>query len=100
MSARGRWRKFFRITLLASCTLTLRLQLLQDIPMRTAFRTFAAFIGVTTAGLPLAQGPAPISQANPPPAAAAPPAAPEAAKPSDNMEGLAAVYSDKLQGHK
>lgn len=76
--------------------------------------TVIALIGLTTAGIALAQTPAPAASTPPasattPPAATPPPAAPAAtpatapapaAKSADGMEGLAAVYSDKLNGRK
>ena len=62
--------------------------------MRTASRTPAVLLGIGIANILLAQ--------TPPTAPAAPTAGTTstAAKSSDNMEGLAAVYSDKLAGHK
>ena len=62
--------------------------------MKPALRTFVAWLGLAMAGTLLAQTPAATPPANPPTAT------PPAVKPGDNMEGLAAVYSDKLQGHK
>jgi rare lipoprotein A len=63
--------------------------------MRTAFRTLVVFLGIACSGSLLAQTPAATPPASPPPSAA-----PATVKPGDNMEGLAAVYTDKLQGHK
>ena len=71
--------------------------------MTTRFR-FAALVvaGSALATMAIAQTPAPAAPAatSPAPAATPAPAAPAAAKSADNMEGLAAVYSDKLAGHK
>ena len=80
--------------------------------MTTRFR-FAALVvaGSALATMAIAQTPAPNTQpatpapaapaaTSPAPAATPAPAAPAAAKSADNMEGLAAVYSDKLAGHK
>jgi rare lipoprotein A len=67
--------------------------------MRTALRTFAVSLGLAMAGSLLAQTPAAAPPASPPPVPT-PPAAAPAVKAGDDMEGLAAVYSDKLQGHK
>jgi rare lipoprotein A len=53
-------------------------------------------LGIVLANAPLAQTP-PSSPAAP---AASPPPATSPSSPSDNMSGLAAVYSDKLAGHK
>jgi len=61
-----------------------------------------AFLGVAAAGASLAQSPPTASPAPAPapaPAASAPAAAPPA-KSADAMDGLAAVYSDKLNGRK
>ena len=62
---------------------------------------FLVLIGLVTTGLSIAQSP---NVAAPAPApAVAPPAAPPpatAAKSADAMEGLASVYSDKLNGRK
>ncbi len=79
--------------------------------MRTQCQPFAALLGIASllgmvaAGSALAQSPAQAPAA--PPAAAAPAAvsapaaaAPAAARAGDNMDGLAAVYSDKLVGRK
>jgi rare lipoprotein A len=74
--------------------------------MRAALHTFAVFLGIVTAGTLMAQTtPAPPSPAATPapavtPAPAAATSAPASAKSSDSMEGLAAVYSDKLAGRK
>jgi rare lipoprotein A len=66
--------------------------------MKTPLRTLALSLGLVLAGTLLAQSPAT------PPTGSAPvtpsPSAPTAVQSGDNMEGLAAVYSDKLQGHK
>lgn len=75
--------------------------------MKSASLTFALLLGIAIAGTSFAQAPTPATPAATPPPAApaatlpstATPAAPPA-KSSDNMEGLAAVYSDKLAGHK
>src|SRR5512141_2289448 len=64
-----------------------------------------ALVGLATTGLSVAQSPnavAPATVQTTPPAAtqsAVPPPA-TAAKSADAMEGLAAVYSDKLNGRK
>jgi rare lipoprotein A len=58
-------------------------------------RIFAALLGTALATVSLAQTP-PTAPAAP----TTPPSAATAAKSSDNMTGLAAVYSDKLAGHK
>ena len=61
-----------------------------------------AFLGVAAASASLAQSPptaAPAPAPAPAPAASAPAAAPPA-KSADAMDGLAAVYSDKLNGRK
>jgi len=58
-------------------------------------RTFAVLLGIAISAISFAQMP-PAA----PPSSTTQPAAAEAAKPSDNMTGLAAVYSDKLAGHK
>ena len=63
--------------------------------MRTALRTVALLLGLALVGTSVAQAPAAA-----PPATSPQPAAPAAVKTGDDMEGLAAVYSDKLQGHK
>jgi len=93
--------------------------------MRNVSRTLAVLLGIAAAGVTAAQTPAPAAPSTPPsttttpaavpaapptPATAAPapaatpaPAAPApapAAKSGDAMEGLAAVYSDKLSGRK
>jgi len=68
--------------------------------MRHASHTLAALLGIAIAGVSLAQTPAttpPTAPAAPTPAAMP---APAPAKASDSMEGLAAVYSDKLAGRK
>jgi rare lipoprotein A len=62
-------------------------------------------MGLAATGLAIGQSPsAPATTTTPPPAATqpAPAAAPAAtaAKSADTMEGLAAVYSDKLNGRK
>jgi len=66
-----------------------------------------ALIGLATTGFSIAQTPspaAPVAAPTPPPAAAAPvappPAPAPAAKSADAMDGVAAVYSDKLNGRK
>jgi len=61
--------------------------------MRTFPFAFALLVQVAAVGTSLAQTP----PATAPAPAAIPPAA---ARSSGNMEGLAAVYSDKLAGHK
>ena len=73
--------------------------------MNSAKRAFVALIGLATAWLSVAQSPnvaTPPAVSTPSPAtaqsAAPPPAA--AAKAAGAMEGLAAVYSDKLNGRK
>jgi rare lipoprotein A len=76
--------------------------------MNTASHALAALLGMVIAGVTAAQtppapAPPPVPAAAPAPApppvpAAAP--APAAVKSGDNMEGLAAVYSDKLAGRK
>jgi len=95
--------------------------------MRTASRTLVALLGFVAVGASLAQTPpaatsatpattpatstpaapaAPATTPTPAPAAASPAPAPSAApatpaaKSGDSMEGLAAVYSDKLSGRK
>ena len=60
--------------------------------MKNATLALVTLFGLTLAGLSAAQAPAPV-------APAAPAAAP-AVKSGDAMEGLAAVYSDKLNGRK
>ena len=66
----------------------------------------AALACVAIAGTAAAQSPPPAAPPAPAPAAApavaapAPAPAPAAAKSGDSMEGLAAVYSDKLAGRK
>ncbi len=69
--------------------------------MRNASRTLVALLGMAVAAVSLAQSP-PTAPPPAPPATAAPAAttAPTSAKASDGMEGLAAVYSDKLAGRK
>jgi rare lipoprotein A len=74
--------------------------------MKTTMSALAALLGLALIGLAAAQAPATPAPAaaqppSPPPAAtpAPAPAAP-AAKSGDAMEGLAAVYSDKLNGRK
>ena len=67
--------------------------------------SFLVLIGLVTTGLSTAQSPnvAPPTAAPVPPPAVAPSAAPPpatAAKSADAMEGLASVYSDKLNGRK
>jgi len=59
--------------------------------MNAALLTFAVLLGIVVADASLAQAPAAA-----PPA----PAAATSAATSGNMDGLAAVYSDKLAGHK
>ena len=73
----------------------------RGIQMRNASRTFVALLGVAMAAASLAQTPA-AAPAPATPATAAPAASPAAApaKASDGMEGLAAVYSDRLAGRK
>ena len=61
-------------------------------------RTLAMLISLAVTGSLLAQTPAATPPASSPSQAA--PSAPAAAKSADGMEGLAAVYSDKLQGRK
>ena len=74
--------------------------------MRALSNTFTLLLGIAIATASVAQNQptAPAAPATPAapaaPAAAAPAAPASAAKSSDNMEGLAAVYSDKLAGHK
>jgi len=78
--------------------------------MKIAFRTLGALAAAAAAAVTFAQAPAPTPPATPapaaapaaapPPAAAPAPATAPAAKSADAMEGLAAVYSDKLNGHK
>ena len=60
-----------------------------------------ALIGLATTGFSIAQTPN-VAVPNPSPATAQPAAPPPAtaAKSTDAMEGLAAVYSDKLNGRK
>ena len=68
--------------------------------MKHASLTLAALLAIAIAGASVAQTPAttlpaaPAAPSSPPAAAVAP------AKASDSMEGLAAVYSDKLAGRK
>jgi rare lipoprotein A len=59
-------------------------------------------LGIVIAGATFAQVPAAPPPAAAPAATTAPAAtpAPAATKSTDNLEGLAAVYSDKLAGHK
>jgi peptidoglycan lytic transglycosylase len=66
---------------------------------------FLALIGLATTGFSIAQTPspaAPVTAPTPPPVAAAPVAPPPAtvAKSADALDGLASVYSDKLNGRK
>jgi rare lipoprotein A len=63
--------------------------------MTTPSRILGLLLGITLANAPLAQTPpaAPEAPATPPPASSPPSA-------GDTMSGLAAVYSDKLAGHK
>lgn len=75
--------------------------------MRALSNTFAVLLGIAIATVSLAQTPpttpaTPTAPASPtaPAAATAASTASTAAKSGDNMEGLAAVYSDKLAGHK
>ena len=76
--------------------------------MRTSSHALMALLGIVIAGATAAQTPAPATPSSPagaapaaaPAPAPAPPPAPAAAKSGDNMEGLAAVYSDKLAGRK
>lgn len=70
--------------------------------MRTASHLLAVLLGIAMAGASLAQTPAtapPTAAPTTTPEPAAP-AAPAAARAGDKMEGLAAVYSDKLAGRK
>lgn len=73
--------------------------------MRSTKLALLALVSLATTGPSLAQAPnvaAPATPPTTPPAAtqsAAPPPA-TAARPADPMEGLAAVYSDKLNGRK
>ena len=67
--------------------------------MKNATLALVTLFGLTLAGLSAAQPPAPVAPAAPAAAPAPAPAAP-AAKSGDAMEGLAAVYSDKLNGRK
>src|SRR5215471_7844323 len=65
--------------------------------MITPLRMLTLSLGLVLTGILQAQNPAtPPTNAGP---VTPPPSAP-AVNPGDNMEGLAAVYSDKLQGHK
>lgn len=68
--------------------------------MRHASHTLAALLGIAIAGASLAQTPATTPPAAPAAPAPAAMPAPAPAKASDSMEGLAAVYSDKLAGRK
>lgn len=72
--------------------------------MRSTKRVLVALMGLATTGLAIGQSPSttPPAKATTAPAAAAQPApaAATAAKSADAMEGLAAVYSDKLNGRK
>ena len=63
--------------------------------MRTELRTLTVLVGFGLATTLQAQTPAAT-----PPVSPSPPAASAPVKAGDNMEGLAAVYSDKLQGRK
>jgi len=67
--------------------------------MKTPFRTLAPLLGLAISGTLLAQTPA-ATPSTGQPVTSPPPHAPAAVTSGDNMEGLAAVYSDKLQGHK
>ena len=71
--------------------------------MKLAFRMLGAFAAAATAAVTFAQAPAPTPPATPaapaPAATPAPATAPPATS-ADAMDGLAAVYSDKLSGHK
>ena len=67
--------------------------------MKTPFRTLAPLLGLAISGTLLAQTPAATPSTGQPVTSPSPPA-PAAVTSGDNMEGLAAVYSDKLQGHK
>jgi len=67
--------------------------------MRIASRTLAVLLGFTAVGASLAQTPPTTAPAAPAAPATTPTPAP-AAKSADSMEGLAAVYSDKLAGRK
>ena len=68
--------------------------------MRAILCAFAVFVGLSLADILLAQTPAANPPASPPATTTPPPAAAAPVRASDNMAGLAAVYSDKLQGHK
>lgn len=76
--------------------------------MTSALRALCMWLGIAIAGASFAQAPAATPPAAPPaatPASAAASPAPAAnpstvANSSDNMEGLAAVYSDRLAGRK
>ena len=70
--------------------------------MRSTKRVLVALMGLAATGLAIGQSPSatPPVAATPPPAATQPAPAAPAAKSADAMEGLAAVYSDKLNGRK
>jgi rare lipoprotein A len=73
--------------------------------MNSSKLALLACLGIAAAGTSLAQSPpaaAPAQAPAPAPAASAPavPPPPVAAKTADAMDGLASVYSDKLNGHK
>ena len=75
--------------------------------MRSTKRVLLALMGLAATGLAIGQTPSttsPATTTTPPPAATQPAPAAEpaaaAAKSADTMEGLAAVYSDKLNGRK
>ena len=86
--------------------------------MKTAFHVGTTLLAIVLANVSFAQTPpaTPPASSQPAPAQTAPPAAtppapapapatasppaPAATQTGDNMEGLAAVYSDKLAGHK
>ena len=66
--------------------------------MKTLLRTLALSLGLILAGTLQAQSPVTPPTSGEP--VTSPPPAPATVQSGDNMEGLAAVYSDKLQGHK
>lgn len=63
--------------------------------MTSPSRMLGLLLGIALANAALGQTP-PTAATAP----AAPPTASSSSNPSDNMSGLAAVYSDKLAGHK
>ena len=67
--------------------------------MTNPSRMLGLLLGFAIANAPLAQTP-PAAPATAPAAPATPPPASSPSTPGDNMSGLAAVYSDKLAGHK